>query len=173
MGWKNVKEHYRIGHIVQVREGDIVIGSPYVSALIAVSPDGTITKYCDCTNEDLTRYLREFEADPTKLRELVAAPDSFTRSLPVFTYDEGQVIEKQCEEFGWPNITHDGCLMYENTFSHDKMKVVQRAKVNCRAGIKLFRERIIEQRKKLSETEGNLARDEAALAKLDAEFPGV
>jgi len=40
MGWKNLKEHFRIGHIVQCRDGVILIGSGYVSDLIKVSLDG-------------------------------------------------------------------------------------------------------------------------------------
>lgn len=42
MSWKNVKEHYRIGHIVQIREGKMRIGSPYVSDLLSVSFDGVV-----------------------------------------------------------------------------------------------------------------------------------
>jgi len=44
MGWKNVKEHYRIGHSVQVTEQGVCIGSPYVHNLIVVGLDGRFVK---------------------------------------------------------------------------------------------------------------------------------
>ena len=82
MGWKNVKDHYRIGHIVQIKKvggdhGDVAknaicIGSPYIHDLIVVSLDGDILKrYSDHGNDDLTRYMQEMEADPGVLRQLV------------------------------------------------------------------------------------------------------
>ena len=35
MGWKNIKEHYRIGHTVHVTDKGICIGSPYIQASLA------------------------------------------------------------------------------------------------------------------------------------------
>lgn len=41
------------------------------------------------------------------------------------THDEdGIVIEKQCEEVGYPNVTNDGELMYDNQFSTDINEVI-------------------------------------------------
>jgi len=36
MGWKNIKEHYRINHYVQVTEQGICIGSPYIHNIIVI-----------------------------------------------------------------------------------------------------------------------------------------
>ena len=44
MGWKNVKEHYRIGHSVHVTEKGICIGSSYIPDIIIIAPDGTIER---------------------------------------------------------------------------------------------------------------------------------
>lgn len=38
MGWKNVKEHYQIGHIVCVTSKGLCIGSPYVRYCVANAP---------------------------------------------------------------------------------------------------------------------------------------
>lgn len=175
MGWKSVKEHYRIKHIVQVRpDTGICIGSSYVGELIVIGFDGTLKKRHDSTvNEDLLRYMRAFDADPEKLKELVAAPDTFSASIPVYTYDGGTIVEKQCEEAGWPNVTHDGYLMYENTFSTDKEKVIGWAKRNAKLGVKHYRERISETEEKLARFRGLLADEESHVAKLDADYPTV
>ena len=135
MGWKKVKEHYRIEHIVCVEDGQILIGSPYIHDIIRISPSGVVIKSCR-DNEDLKRYMREFEQDPQKLSQLIKEPDQFEASLTVYTYEPGEVIEKQCEVLGWPNVTHDGEIMYENTFSTDKEEEIfpsQAKALNSRA----------------------------------------
>ena len=70
------------------------------------------------TNEDLKRYHEEMIADQKtgELKRLVNCKDEFENNLPVFTSKRGRVIKKYCETYGWPNVTNDGELMYENTF---------------------------------------------------------
>jgi len=129
MGWKNVKEHYRISHIVTARGGVIRIGSPYAYNIIEIYPDGQIiSSYAD-RDADLTQYMDEFRADPAKLRRLISEPDTFQASIPVYFYDAGKVTEHYCEALGWPNVTHDGLLMYESprVYSASREEAEQRA----------------------------------------------
>ena len=44
MGWKNVKEHYRIKHIVCTTQDGIAIGSPFIQDIIVIGHDGTMRK---------------------------------------------------------------------------------------------------------------------------------
>lgn len=170
MGWKSIKEHYRIEHSVQVTEQGICIGSPYIHDLIVIGLDGTIKKHSESGNEDLVRYMREFQPDPEKLKSLAQAGDIFERSIPVYTYDyKGNILEKQCEEPGWPNVTHDGQMMYGNTFSTDRAKVVSWAKSEMKAGIRLLTYGIARDRQKIAEREADLAEYETALAKLTSD----
>jgi hypothetical protein len=37
MGWKAFKKHFNIEYIVQIRDGKLLIGSPYISELVAIS----------------------------------------------------------------------------------------------------------------------------------------
>ena len=110
---------------MQVTPAGICIGSGYIHDIIVISADrGEIVKRYEprrgwSSNENLVRYQAEMDADPLKLAELVAAEDVFERSIPVFTYEGGAIVEKQCEELGWPNVTHDGSMQFENTFSPD------------------------------------------------------
>lgn len=172
MGWKNIKEHYRIGHAVQVTKQGICIGSPFIHNIIVIGSDGSIVKRPSSTrNADLDRYLSEIEADPGKVKELLQSPDTFTASIPVYTYKGGSIIEKQCEELGWPNVTHDGDMMYDNTFSADKAKVVKWAKENARYAIESWERRIKEIRDDLAKVELDLSETKANLAKLQAEYP--
>jgi len=116
MGWKAVRDHYRIEHQVQVTDKGICIGSPYIHDIIVISLDrGEIVKRYDpgsgwSRNENLDRYQSEMDADPFKLAELVAAEDVFERSLPVYTYEGGDIIEKQCEALGYGPTTSTASL---------------------------------------------------------------
>lgn len=167
MGWKNLKEHFRIRHIVCVTKAGICIGSPYVHDLLVVKADGTFQKpHQDIgENDDLRRYRTEFAADPAKVRDLLNRPDTFAASITVFTYEMGEIIEKQCEALGWPNVTHDGLLMYDNEFSDDRDQVVVWAEQNAACGAKSLRETIVyidgeqrQRRERLAEYEGAIAK---------------
>lgn len=151
MGWKAVRDYYRIGHIVQVRNGRICIGSPYIPEIIVIDADGNVTKR-DSSNADLKRYMTAFNENLKKLSDLVQQPDEFERSIPVFTYDGGKIVEKQCEKLGWPNITHDGEMMYDNTHSADRSRVVEWARKNANAWVESVRERISQQEKELEKS---------------------
>lgn len=173
MGWKNVKTHYRIEHIVQVLEGRICIGSGFISDIIVIDEAGNLVKTYDGGNTDLSRYQAEMLANPAQLQALVTAPDSFDRAIPVYTYArrQGVVLEKLCEAPGYPNITHDGILMYENTFSVEKEKVARWAKEDARLGIRVHQDNIAELQEKIERQAEYLADEQAALAQLDADYP--
>lgn len=172
MGWKAVRDHYRIEHFVQVvPEKGICIGSPYIHDIIVISLDrGEITRvWNDDGRGELGRYVKEMRADPFKLAELVAQEDVFERSIPVFTYDGGDVIEKQCEELGYPNVTHDGCMQYENTFSPDAGLVRVWAIDNAKAGIEWMKESLAEAVEEVEKRKARLDQRWADLLKLEAE----
>ena len=173
MGWKTVKETYRIGHYVKVSEGKICIGSPYIHDIIVIGLDGKIVKgYRDkYGNEDLKRYQDEFDADPAKLAAAVAATDMFGESETVYTYKGGEIIECKCEEVGWPHVTHEGWMMYENTFSTRKETVVQWAKRDAEAGVPWRQERIKEHQADIATLEAGIAVAQANRAKLEQDYP--
>ena len=121
MGWKTVKEHYQIKHHVCVGEAGICIGSGYISDILVISLEGVLIKrYEDRSNNQLSEYQRRMDADPALLKRLVQTSDTFAISIPVYTYNDGTIIEKRCEAPGWPNVTHDGDMMYENRYSTDR-----------------------------------------------------
>lgn len=174
MSWKNIKDHYRIGHTVQIRDGIIAIGSSYVSDLIRVTLDGKLSwgNLGECSsNADLIRYYKEMSADLDKLRELVTTPDTFAKSLPVFTWEGGEIIEKQCEEYGYPNVTHDGLLQYENTFSPDRQQVIAWAKEDARDGVKYGMENLEREAERFARYSQRLTEARETLAKLEKQFP--
>ncbi len=173
MGWKAIRDHYGIEHIVQVTSAGICIGSGYIHDLIVVA-NGVRDRSHDNDRfgvrrkegGELGRIMDEMDADPAKLAELAACADTFDRSLTVYTYDGGAILEKQCEELGWPNVTHDGLIQYENTFSPDRDLVRQWAIKSAKAGVEWRREAVAEAEKKLADVMSSLAQRESDLRQL-------
>ncbi len=174
MGWKNIKEHYRIGHHVQVVPGKgICIGSGYIHDIIVLSQNGECLKRYSGPNEDLKRYQAEMDADPTKIATLIAEPDVFNKSLPVFTYDDGVIIECACEEYGWPNCTHDGRMMYENTFSPNKDQVIKWALQDLACGIKHRVSEAEQLQSDLERVRARISADTEAYESLSQRYPHI
>jgi hypothetical protein len=129
MGYKTVKQHYDIKHIVAIYEKKdfggrcICIGSYLCHDLMAINIlTAKVVKHYDergySANEDLVRYDEALKIDEENgtLRKLIDVPDVFTASLPVFTVKNGFVVQEFCEKYGWPNTTHSGKIMHENTY---------------------------------------------------------
>jgi hypothetical protein len=174
MGWKSVRDHYRIGHIVQVVGDDLLIGSGYVSDLVRITPEGRIVENRIFRREgDLGRYVDEMEADRPLLLDLMARKDGFERSIPVYGWSGSTIVEDACEEFGWPNVTHSGWLMYDNTFFLDREDAIRRAILSARSRIESWAERVEEAQRALVEKTTGLDRARLDLVELAAAHPGI
>ena len=138
MGWKRVKEYYNIKHIVQVASPSnygnvpcILIGSPYISNIIAIriSDAKILKRYTDgrFTNSllyELQPLLDKDEKNGT-LKQLIDEQDTFERLLPVYCIeDDKHIVKMYCEHYGYPNVTVEGKLMYENIF-YSKIKAAR------------------------------------------------
>lgn len=175
MGWKALKEAFGIdGHIVCVTEKGICIGSGYVHDLATIdAKTGRVIENSAFNNFLRQHYPSLNEASPEQVLALIQAEDTFNASIPVYTYLDGQIIEKHCEELGWPNVTHDGEPMYQNTYSPDRNKVIAWAKRNAALEIKGNQDHIKRLQEQLEEATQQLARAEANQAKLDNDYPGI
>ena len=142
MGLKTLKEQFDVKHIVQ-RERDwetkkvnICIGSQYIHDIIIIDEDYKVfwnTRESD--NPDLSRNFRDFtEASERGLLKLIIEKDDIGDTIPVWTYKNGKVIKKYCEEFGWPNLDTEGYIMHENTY----FKARKEALKACRSEAKAY-----------------------------------
>lgn len=128
MGWKKVKEHYGIVHIVQVdtrkEYGNapcILIGSPYISDIIVIrmSDAALLKRFTGYSNDKLMVLQPMLDEDAKNgiLKRLIDEPDKFGKLLPVYCIeDHRHIVEMQCEAYGYPNVTTSGKLMYDNMF---------------------------------------------------------
>lgn len=171
MGWKLIKEHYKVERQdVVITEAGVAIGTGYIRDLIVISREGQILKRYEFGSSDLIAgYQAEIERDPAKFRELLEAPDHFEQSIPVYTYKDAEIIEKFCENPGsYPSQTHDGDMMYQDSYSTDRNQVIQWAKRSVNAGIENCNHSIEDIEERLQKVKTLLAHLQDSKAKLDA-----
>ncbi|MGE4497551.1 MAG: hypothetical protein AB7E48_06695 [Deferribacterales bacterium] len=98
MGWKALKEKFKIEHIVQVTSKGICIGSGYVSDLAVINIESGEVEVNKTFPEFLGRfYPALLHANRDEILELIKVSDSFEGSITVFTYKGSEIIEKRCE----------------------------------------------------------------------------
>lgn len=151
MGFKAIKQHYDIKHIVAIYNEEkyggacICIGSGYVHGLIAINIETGKVFYSSLVtpgeNSEIGQLAARIKADEKNgvLRALIDEPDTFARNLPVFTIDRWAVKAELCEEYGWPNTTHNGAIMYENTYFHTRAEAYAYLLKETKAGVRYCR----------------------------------
>lgn len=174
MGWKNVRDHYAIEHLVHMRNGNLLVGSPYVSDLLTIEPNGRVTRnsVVGRDSKELSRIVNVIEGDRDRFVSLFEAEDSFEQSLPVYTWnDKGEIVEELCEEYGYPNVTHAGNILYENVYFADRNTAVRRALRSLKYRVESADENQ-EQAERELEKRRQYAQDaHAALATLRKSYP--
>lgn len=138
MGWKNVKESFNIPDsiIVHVRDGNLILGVPFVPEYYSITPDGIVKLLLsDRLTSKFDSIIADIQANPDKFINAFSTPDTFNSNNSTWTYQGSQIIECQCEVTGFPNVTHDGQLMFENTHflsfeeAHEKAVKVNQARI--------------------------------------------
>lgn len=169
MGWKTLKDHFSINHIVTSGSRSIYIGSPCVNDLVVINKEtGRVVNNSTFLSLTMKEYPQLYEASPEDILQLINTQDDFEQSLIVYTYQGGEIIEKKCEQYGYPNVTHDGQLMYENTFSADKSQVIEWAIQTAEAGVRHFNQTLDRLKNDMNEVEASLIVEKDNLKKLKA-----
>jgi hypothetical protein len=174
MGWKALKDAFGIEHHIYASEDGVCIGSGYIPNIVMISrTTGELEENSAFSSFVREKYPALREASAAELLALIQAPDVFAASIPVYTYKDGEIHEEFCETPGWPNTTHAGNLMYENTYSTDKAKVVAWAKRSAMLETHYLNEDIIRREAALVEARTRLATAETYRAKLDEDYPDI
>jgi hypothetical protein len=102
------------------------IGPSFIHMLISVPFTGSKVYKCESWKLDgttdydieLTRVYRLIErmVDSKEILEYLTGADTLDDPLPVYSVKDGCIVEGFTDEYGWPNITDLGYLMYNNQF---------------------------------------------------------
>jgi hypothetical protein len=60
-----------------------------------------------------------------EIKSIIEGNDPTDGMFPVYSCDDGEVVERFADEFGWPHSTHDGVLMYNNTFFRTREEAIK------------------------------------------------
>ena len=85
------------------------------------------------------------------IQDIIEGQDDIANPLPVYTADDGQIIESTTDAYGWPNVTADGKMMYDNTYFKTKKEAVEYGIIDLAAGISLIDGDISRLKKNLDE----------------------
>ena len=169
MGIKAIKRLYRLDDmLVHKAPHGICFGTEMAPNVLTVSENGEILQ---SAQHSLKRYYGELEDaiadDPRAFEEAFQEQDEFNETFPVFTYEDGNIKEKTCEIQGWPNLTTDGELMYENTHFATQEDCIDQTAANLRAQVERGIERVRELSDALAIEEDRLQQAWKELSSLD------
>lgn len=173
MGFKAFKEHFGIeGHIVSVDQGVIHIGSGFVSKLVGIDMQTGAILVNDTFSGFLAQnYPAILNSTNEERLALIQIKDQFSQAIPVYTSCNGHIIEKQCEELGYPNVTHDGEIMFENTHYGNKADAVESARIDLHYRIENYEESVADLEAKLAEKKEKLAESKKILEEFNNTYP--
>lgn len=147
-------------YAVHFRDGKVCIGSPMCSELITVDSKTFEIKYTLDTEGRKTIRSDELKFIWDKLIELikngeiktiVENNDSTANMFPVYSHREGEIIKQFADVFGWPNSTHDGTLMYDNTFFKTETEAIEYGIKDLRHTMQMYSERISDLEKDIQD----------------------
>ena len=138
-------------------EGEkVCIGSAYIHDLISVDKKTIKLRYKFGVPDDaellaIWEKLKEL-IDSGEMKSIIDENDVIENPIPVFTYDNDfEIVESHTDALGWPNVTYDGKLMYDNMYFADINDARKAALKEARACYSFHSERIIELGEQIEE----------------------
>lgn len=111
MGWKKFKEAYEIHHTVHIEGDQAYISSDFVHGMVRINVNtGEVVEHGGRAILGAL-YPRLLNAPRSEIVRLLAEPDEFTQSIPVFLVEDSLIMELQCEELNAMQVTHDGVVI--------------------------------------------------------------
>ena len=121
------------GYLVSNNDEYIAVGSPMCHDLISVNKETLKVKYAldpfregrkslegksnsKGENELLFIWDKLHELiENGQIQDIINGKDEIENPLPVFTVDDGKLVESVTDKYGCPNTDNNGICMYENT----------------------------------------------------------
>ena len=147
----------------------IAIGSPMCSTLITMDMKTFKLRYALDTfnrgrdaidHEELGFIWDKLEslAETGEIKSIIAGQDELKNPLPVFSYKAGKIVESTTDEYGWPNVTVDGTLMYENVWFKTYAEALKYGLKNAEYAVKDWERNVSRRQEELAEGLAELAK---------------
>lgn len=174
MGWKSLVEHYKLNSLhVKVDGGNFVASTGVYEVIFdrnanVIKNDVYQGSFAGANKRrlDLVGFCIAVDGDKETFKRLFSKEDSFSKSIDVYTFSNGSVVKKQCEQFKPLELTHDGDVIFENTHFLSHKDAVDCLINNLKASINAGHNTIEMLESELKNTNELVAKSYADLASL-------
>lgn len=165
------------GYNVNNNKDYIAVGSPLCHNLISVDKKTLKVEYALDTfhegrkcleRKDTTELLFIWDKlheliKSDEIKDIIEGNDEIENPLPVYTVEDGKLIETCTDEFGWPNKTIEGETMYDNTYFKTRSEAIKYGIKEAEAGIKIYTQRQKELEEKLEDLKRDIEKEKSDL----------
>jgi hypothetical protein len=162
------------GYSVSNNRDYIAVGSPMCHDLISVNKDTLQVKYALDTFREGRKCFEETSRQSEKtellfiwdklhelieneqMKDIINGKDEIDNPLPVFTVENGQLVESCTDKYGWPNTDDNGICMYENTHFSTKEEAIKYGIEDAIAGQNIYNRRIKDLEEDLSKAKAEV-----------------
>lgn len=129
---RKLKEILNTGYIIHQTNDKICIASPYISDLISVDKKTFKIKYAlDTFNEgkssvnngellDIWNKLEDLIQNG-EFQDIINGNDELKNPIEIYYEEDGIIKTTYTDEYGYPNVTYDGYIIYNNIYFTDKL----------------------------------------------------
>ena len=146
----------------------IGVGSPLCHNLINVDKKTLTLKYALDTWKDGRNSIDNTEllfiwdklqelVDNGQIKDIIEGVDEIETPLPVYTIEDSKLVETFTDNYGWPNTTIDGYIMYDNTYFKTKEEAIDYGISECKSAISLYDKILNDDIEKMKEAKSNLS----------------
>lgn len=150
------------GYAISNHDEYIAVGSPLCHDLITVNKETLNIKYALDTFREGRKALEKRNEEllfiwdtlhelvkTGQMHDIINGKDEIENPLPVFTVDDGKLIESVTDFYGWPNTDDNGVCMYENSHFPTAEQAIEYGIKEYQCAEKLTVQRISELEKDL------------------------
>jgi len=174
------------GYAVSNHREYISVGSPLCHDLISVNKETLNLKYALDTWREGRKSLegksnKEGEnelifiwdklaelIENGEIKDIINGKDEIENPLPVFSVEDGKLVESVTDKYGWPNTDDNGICMYENTHFSTKEQAIKYGISEYNAGLSMSLDNVQEKEKELSKAKERVEKYQSHLAHLES-----
>jgi len=159
----------------------IAVGSPLCHDLISVNKKTLKVKYALDTfregrkclegksNQELLFIWDKLHEliESGQIKDIINGKDEIENPLPVFTVEDGKLIESVTDAYGWPNTDNDGVCMHDNTHFPTAEKAIEYGINEYNAGVSITLRSIEELEVEMSRIKNRLEKYRGYISDLE------
>jgi len=95
-----------------------------------------------------------------QIKDIIDGVDEIENPLPVFTIEDGKLVETCTDKYGYPNTTISGEIMYENTHFKTREEAIKHGIEEYEAGVRIMSRRLKELEEDVSKVKNEIIKEQ-------------